>query len=217
MENKISFKFQIKNAWAHAWAFKSFRIQAIITLLCIISFSVIFYRFFEFVESRDGMKLNDYILTFLPAADVSWVVFAFLYSGIVFGIYFHLSHPKTILIIFQAYVIVTLLRVLTITLIPLEPPAGYIPLREPVVQLFTAGGKIISKDLFFSGHMSTILTLLFSTHRKNVKAFLLLSSIMIGSMVLIQHVHYTIDVIAAIPATYLVYFISKKYLAGKSY
>ncbi len=204
-------------AWEDAWKHASFRIQAIVTLVTVLSFTVIFNRFFDFVESRNGASLNDYLLELLPAYNVSWIVFFFLYSGIVFGLYYHLNHPKTILIAFQTYVLVTLMRICTITLIPLEPPAGYIPLKEPFVQLFTSGGRIISKDLFFSGHMSTILSLYFGSHRRYVREFLLLCSLMVGAMVLIQHVHYTVDVIFAVPSTFILYFFCRKYLGGKTY
>ena len=207
----------IVSAWQEAWKHPSFRFQSIITLIAVSSFTIIFSRFFDFVESRQGLFLNDFILDMLPAYNVSWIVFFFLYSGIIFGIYYHLREPKIILIIFQTYVLVTLVRICTITLIPLEPPLGYIPLREPFVQLFTSEGKIISKDLFFSGHMSTILSLFFASRRKYVRTFLLYCSLMVGTMVLIQHVHYTIDVIVAVPATYIIYIICKKYLGGKAF
>jgi hypothetical protein len=186
-------------------------------MLIVLSFIFIFGKFFDFVESRSGRHLNDYILNIIPSYDVSWTVFFFLYSGIFVGLYYHLIHPKTILVVFQTYLIVTLVRIGTITLFPLEPPAGYLPLREPFVQLFTTGNRIISKDLFFSGHMSTILSLYFGSHRKYVNAFLLFCSFMVGSMVMIQHVHYTIDVLFAIPATYLVYWFCKKFLGGKTF
>jgi hypothetical protein len=207
----------VKDSWAIAWKHRSFRVQFIITLLVVLSFSVVFNRFFDFVESRHGSSLIDFVLDYLPVYDVSWLVFFFLYSGILVGIYYHLNHPKTILIVLQTYVLVTLTRICTITLIPLEPPQDYLPLREPFVQLFTTDGKIISKDLFFSGHMSTILSLYFASHRKYVREFLMFCSMMIGVLVLIQRVHYTIDVIVAIPATFVMYYFSKNNLGGKSF
>ena len=173
--------------------------------------------FFDFVEARQGVLLNDYLLNYLPSYNVSMIVFFFLYSGIFIGIYYHLIHPKAILIAFQTYILVTLLRLLTITIVPLEPPIGYIPLREPFVQLFTSNGRIISKDLFFSGHMSTILSLYFSLHRKFVRIFLFFCSCMVGTMILLQHVHYTIDVIVAIPVTFMVYLFCKNHLGGRTF
>ncbi len=217
LKNSTSYLKQIADAWRHAWTFKSFRVQSFITLVVVISFTVIFNWFFDFIEARQGQMLGDYLLDYLPSYDVSWVVFFFLYSGIVFGVYYHLIHPKTILLAFQTYVLVTLVRICTITLWPLEPPVGYMPLREPFVQLFTSDGKIISKDLFFSGHMSTILSLYFASHRMYIKNFLFFCSVMIGTMVLLQHVHYTIDVIFAVPATWVVYYFCRRYLGGKAY
>ena len=215
--NTQSHKSRIISAWKTAWLHKAFRFQAILFLILVLSFTFIFKYFFDFVESRSGSYLNDPLLNTIPSYDVSWVVFFFLYSGILLGLWYHLAHPKTILITFQTYVLVTLVRLCTITLFPLEPPDGYIPLREPFVQLFTTDGNIISKDLFFSGHMSTILSLFFSSHRKYIRTFLLFCSFMIGAMVLLQHVHYTIDVIFAIPATYFIYYFCRNYLGGKTY
>jgi hypothetical protein len=208
---------RIAIAWREAWSHKSFRVQALVTLCAVLSFTFIFKYFFDFVEARSGSSLNDYVLGLFPSYNVSWIVFFFLYSGIFIGLWYHRAHPKTILIAFQTYVLVTLVRLGTITLFPLEPPAGYLPLREPFVQLFTSGGRIISKDLFFSGHMSTILSLYFASHRKYVRTFLFFCSCMIGVMVLVQHVHYTVDVIVAVPATYVIYLFSRKYLGGRTY
>ncbi len=210
-------KSRIIDAWKTAWLHKAFRFQAILFLILVLSFTFIFKYFFDFVESRSGSYLNDPLLNTIPSYDVSWVVFFFLYSGILLGLWYHIAHPKTILIAFQTYVLVTLVRLCTITLFPLEPPDGYIPLSEPFVQMFTTNGQIISKDLFFSGHMSTILSLYFSSHRKYIRTFLLFCSFVIGAMVLLQHVHYTIDVIVAVPATFVVYYFCRNYLGGKTY
>jgi len=210
-------KSYFAEAWREAWTHRSFRVQALITLVVVLSFTLIFNPFFEFVEARPGTLLNDIVLDILPAHDVALMIFFFLYSGIIIGLGYHMAHPRTILVAFQTYVIVTVVRLITITLVPLEPPTGYIPMQEPFVQLFTSGGKIISKDLFFSGHMSTILSLFFASHRKYIRTFLLFCSLLISVMLLIQHVHYTIDVLVAVPATYLIYLFCRKYLGGKTY
>ena len=128
--------------------------------------------------------------------------------------YTHRAHPKTVLIILQTYIIVTFVRMVTITLLPLEPPVGYLPLREPVVQFFTNGGKIISKDLFFSGHVSTVLSVYLGTHLPKTKSVLFVCVVAMCVLLLVQHVHYTVDVIAALPATWLVYKFCKKFLVG---
>lgn len=182
-----------------------------------LSFTVVFHHYFPFIESRAGKLLPDVVLDHIPSQDVSLFVFFFLYSGVIVGMITHLSHPKIILVAIQTYVLVTITRIVTIYFLPLEPPVGYVPLREPFVQLFTPGGQIISKDLFFSGHMSTILSLYFSTYRPLTKMYLLICSIAIGVLLLMQHVHYTIDVLFAVPATWVIFYCCKKYLGGKTY
>ena len=99
VKKKLSYKKEINTAWRNAWKHKAFRVQSIITLIVVLSFSVIFNRFFDFVESRSGATMNDFLLPLLPGYNVAWIVFFFLYSGIFIGLYYHLNHPKTILVI----------------------------------------------------------------------------------------------------------------------
>ncbi|MBK8363373.1 MAG: hypothetical protein IPL24_06690 [Bacteroidetes bacterium] len=201
-------------AWKGAMNNRQFRWQFIITLLVLSTFTFIFKHFFDYIESRTGTQLGDFLLDNIPAYNVSWGVFFILYSAIVIGMYTHRAHPKTVLIILQTYIIVTFVRMVTITLLPLEPPVGYLPLREPVVQFFTNGGKIISKDLFFSGHVSTVLSVYLGTHLPKTKSVLFVCVVAMCVLLLVQHVHYTVDVIAALPATWLVYKFCKKFLVG---
>ncbi|MBP6656612.1 MAG: hypothetical protein KA284_02080 [Bacteroidia bacterium] len=201
-------------AWKGAMNNRQFRWQFIITLLVLSTFTFIFKHFFDYIESRSGTQLGDFLLDNIPAYNVSWGVFFVLYSAIVIGMYTHRAHPKTVLIILQTYILVTFVRMVTITLLPLEPPVGYLPLREPVVQFFTNGGKIISKDLFFSGHVSTVLSVYLGTHLPKTKSVLFVCVVAMCVLLLVQHVHYTVDVIAALPATWLVYKFCKKFLVG---
>ncbi len=202
-------------AWKGAMNNLNFRIQFISTMLVLSTFTFIFTSFFDFIEARSGTLLNDFVLNNIPSYNVSWGVFLVLYSAIVVGIYAHRAHPKTVLIILQTYILVTFVRMVTITLLPLEPPIGYHPLREPVVQFFTNGGRIISRDLFFSGHVSTVMSVYLGTHIPKIKSFLFVCVIAICMLLLVQHVHYTIDVIVAIPATWLVFKFCKKFFGGK--
>lgn len=202
-------------AWKGAMNNLNFRWQFITTLLVLSTFTFIFTHFFDFIEARSGRHLNDFILDNIPSYNVSWGVFFVLYTAIVVGLYTHRAHPKTVLIILQTYILVTFVRMLTITLFPLEPPAGYVPLREPLVQFFTNGGRIISKDLFFSGHVSTVMSVYLGTHLPKTRSFLFVCVVAICFLLLVQHVHYTIDVIFAVPATWLVFKFCKKFFGGK--
>ena len=91
------------------------------------------------------------------------------------------------------------MRTISIYLVPLEPPIGMILLKDPVTIIFmsTPSGGYIVKDLFFSGHVSTVVLFFIVAVNRNVKALLLLLAFLIGTFILVQHVHYTIDVVAA--------------------
>jgi len=67
------------------------------------------------------------------------------------------------------------------------------------------GGKFLTKDLFFSGHTSIQFLSFLCLQKKSDKVLALISTILVASLVLVQHVHYTIDVLAAPLFTWLSY------------
>lgn len=200
-------------SWKQAWSNHYFRLQLILSVLIIISFGFIFPWFFDFLEAREGPQLRDRLLHLFPSADISWTIFFFLYTGIAIAMSQLIKLPVQLLIAFETYCLVTLLRMLSITLFPLNPPEGYIPLHEPFAQLFVNDHRIISKDLFFSGHMATICSLFFALANRRIRYIVLICIAGVALGVLVQHVHYTIDVLFAPVATFACYYISKKFIA----
>jgi len=58
-------------------------------------------------------------------------------------------------------------------------------------------GRLNLKDLFFSGHTAAILLFFFAVTRKKQKWLMLILSVIVAMGLLLQHVHYTIDVVVA--------------------
>jgi hypothetical protein len=199
--------------WSVVAARPYFQIQFITTLGVMLGLGFFFPWYFDFLESRNGPVINDWILNLIPATDVSWFTFFFLYMGLLIGVACNFFRPFHLLIAMQTYVLVTAMRIVTLYFFSLNPPAGYIELKDTVMSLFfTNDGRICSKDLFFSGHVSTILSVYFSVQQRAWKNGILLFAIMVGLLVLVQHVHYTIDVLVAPIATYGCYRVSKAIL-----
>lgn len=203
------------STWKYYWQKQGFRIQFLLFAAALFSFTFTFSYFFDFIEARSGKVLSDPVLSLLPATNVSVPVFSILYFCVISWLVTYIKDPKVLLAGMQTYFMVTILRMLTITLFPLEPPIDYIPLREPFVQLFTHQGRIISHDLFFSGHMTSILFCYYNSRKGFFKNIYLVSAFAIGILLMIQRVHYTIDIIAAPFFTWLCFRFSNKVLLAK--
>ncbi len=92
---------------------------------------------------------------------------------------------------------------ISIYLVALDPPDGLIKLIDPLTSLTYGGrGIFMTKDLFFSGHTSNLFMFYLCLQKRRDKLFVLLGCIIVAVLVLVQHVHYSIDVIAAFIITW---------------
>lgn len=202
---------KLSAVWREHWENPGFRLRFQWGLLVWILVLIAFPFFFRYIEQRQGWTPNDWLLDQLPSLDTSIPCFLVIWG--MFGLFFYraLFEPKWLLLFLWGFIVLSLMRFCTIYLLPLEPPARLIPLLDPISNLFY-GGKdaFITKDLFFSGHTSTQFLIFLCLPKKSDKIWALLATIAVGLMVLMQHVHYSMDVFAAPPLTYLVYLIAKR-------
>jgi hypothetical protein len=114
-----------------------------------------------------------------------------------------------LLLVLWTYILLSLSRFLSITLVPLDPPANLIGLADPLANTFY-GPKFVTKDLFFSGHTSSLFLLFLCLRNRTDKMLALAGTVMVGILLLVQHVHYTMDVLAAPVLTWLIYRLTQK-------
>lgn len=201
---------EIKKNWKEASANPAFRIRLYAGLIIWIAVLIAFPFFFDFIESRNGMVLNDYIINALPAYDVSVPTFLIIWSMFLLFLYRAIYNPQILLLFLWGFIFLSLSRIISIYLVPLNPPEQIIALRDPITNIFYGKNhSFITKDLFYSGHTSTQFLMFLCFQKKTDKTLAILSTIIVAILVLIQHVHYSIDVIAAPFLTYLVYLLSK--------
>jgi membrane-associated phospholipid phosphatase len=193
--------------WANSWQNKSFRILLIGGIGGLLAMVPFITGFFEYLEQRDGYQLNDFVLTSFNAYNVSVPTFLIIWSMIGFTLFRSIQYPETLLLVVWSYFLMLVGRTLTLLLVPLDPPAGLIELKDPLSTLYY-GSKFMTKDLFFSGHTATLFIMGLSMKHTTDRWILIISSVLIGILVLVQHVHYTIDVIAAFIFGYLFYRIA---------
>lgn len=162
-------------------------------------------------ETRtNGVVLNDVILANITPRDVSTLLFSVTWVCILSGLALLLRTPNGAMRVFWSVCIMSILRCTVMYLVPLEPPIGIIPLRDPFVEGAFYDNKILVKDLFFSGHTSNMVILTLLMDIKWIKTILGIASAAVGYLLMVQHVHYAIDVFAAPFFAYLAYRIAIK-------
>jgi len=97
------------------------------------------------------------------------------------------------------------MRMASLYLFTLEAPEGTIPLRDPFLTVFAYGKEVYVKDLFFSGHVSTLCILFLVEERKIIRQVILILTLIVAVLLAWQRVHYTLDVLAAPIVSWLVF------------
>ncbi len=196
--------------WKNAWMSSEFRVKFIVAGLIFIAIILFFPTFFATIERRNGILLDDWVLPYLPAVDVSVPTFLIIWLMTVWLLFRCVRDPSMALQFLCGIILLFCLRMIAIMLVPLDPPLGLIPLKDPLASIGYGGKVFIRKDLFFSGHTSVQFLIFLSLKKRTDKILALCATVAIGVLVLIQHVHYTIDVLGALPVAYCVAAWSKK-------
>jgi hypothetical protein len=205
-----------KQAWQQHLSNPAFRRMLIIGVTLILIILYIFPYFFQHIQNRHGKVISDPILGYLTPRDLSVPLFIVIWGISLLAIFRSIRNPRVLMTFIWAWIPITLCRFITITLFPLEPPAGLIGLIDPLSNHFY-GPRFITKDLFFSGHTSTVFLIALSLPRKIDKNIGLLGTFMVAAMLLIQHVHYTLDIVFAFPFGYFFWWLSEKILLRNAY
>jgi membrane-associated phospholipid phosphatase len=198
-------------SWSEAWQLKSFRNKTFVALVLVAIILLLLPYFFAFIEKREGMVLQDFVLERLPAMDVSIPTFVIIWSVVLLVFYRIYQNPSIFLVVAYGFILMCIARVLTISLLPLNPPPGLITLKDPIANIAYGGkGIFITKDLFYSGHTGNMFLFFLCLEAKWDKIIALAASFMVGILVMVQHIHYSVDVIAAFIFTYFIYLGAKK-------
>lgn len=195
----------IELRWRESLSSANFRNQAVLTSLFFVFCEQVSVSFIKAFELRQGLLIHDFILHFFVPRNLSVFIFGLTYPVIAITIILTIPYPDRFIKGFQAFSLLLLARVCAIYAVPLEPPLGMVLLRDPVGDFFLKDQFIITKDLFFSGHTSTLFLMLFIARQMWWKYFVFLACISVPLMLMMQHVHYSIDVFVAPFAAYTIY------------
>lgn len=183
-------------SWGEAWNNTAFRNRLFLGIGIMGLLAFFMPVFFAEIEQREGQVLDDALLKLIPSYDVSIMIFMVLYGGIVWLIRDVFRNSITFLMLLWAYIFLSVCRVVTISLVPLNPPAGLVEMWDPV-SVFFYHTNMITKDLFFSGHTSVLCLLALCQQNMQRKLIGFALTFLMAVLLLIQHIHYTVDILAA--------------------
>ena len=167
--------------------------------------------FFGHIEKRQGTLINDPVLAAVPPHNVSVLIFSVIWGMVLLTFSRALYKPSIYIIYCWALIPITITRFITISIVPLEPPIGLIPLTDPLTGVFY-GQALITKDLFFSGHIATLTLMFLCLEKRNDKIIGFLAALVVACLLVVQHIHYSIDILASPGITYICYRLTRKFL-----
>ena len=152
-----------------------------------------------YLEQRpEAVSIPDKLLDILPVADMSNVICLLTVAVPALVTYQHFFDGRGVAdveLFWLEYALCILIKTFTTFLLPLNVPKGYIPLTDPATHLFSRSETIFGKDLFFSGH--TVLMYLCCLHVTWYKLLVYSSMVVLPVLLMINRVHYTIDIAIA--------------------
>jgi hypothetical protein len=195
--------------WRLAWKEQKFKQLTLIGIVFFIITLISLPFFFNYIQQREGSQINDFLLNQIRPRNVSNLVFSIIWSMAVLTLIRCIQQPSIFLMFLWGFILLSFSRMISIIAVPLNPPDNLLELIDPISNTFY-GSKFVTKDLFYSGHTATQFLMFLCLKNKWDKLATLISTFLIGALVLVQHIHYTIDVLAAPILTYLVFILVKK-------
>ena len=211
-----SYTSPLLQRWKDAFYSSGYTTKLLTTIAIFVSGALQFPTYFRNIQKRQGIDLNDLLLNHIPFMDVSTYIFAIIYGLLIYMLFRILKHPDLFLLFALTFVIETVFRMTTIYLLPLNAPVNLVILHDTFAELLIYGdSEPVTKDLFFSGHTATMVMIWLFVRRPIEKTLAGVATFILAFLLLIQHVHYTVDVLGAFFFTYLSYLIAKQIVDKK--
>jgi len=173
------------------------RRQAVVSVAAVVAALVGLSVFLPWVETRPGVvELSDPVLERFAARDLSVPTFALIYGGILLGLVLLSRRPLDLMVALRGYAILAAFRIVMMWVTPLEVPPGAVRLHDPLIESL-GPAQVLTRDLFFSGHTSTMFLVAVSVRERWARGVLLIATVLVAALLLGQHAHYTVDVLVA--------------------
>ena len=107
--------------WKTAWQSKNYRTKLVLGLLLVAITLSLYPLFFDYIEQRNGVVLNDFFLQKLPSKNVSIPVFAIIWTMAALTLFRIFTGPRIALNATWCFLLIILSRAVSINLWHLNP------------------------------------------------------------------------------------------------
>ncbi len=163
-----------------------------------------------YVNSLPDTPVPDLILSNTRVYDVDLI---FVYGSVLLllvGIFIGAKHVRCVPFAFKSVALFTLIRSVFVSITHISAFPTHVVINSPFFNKEVFNGIFTGNDLFFSGHtgLPFLLALMFWEH-KTVRTIFLGFSILFAIVVLLGHIHYSIDVLSAYFITFSIFYLCK--------
>ncbi len=187
------------------WRKKDFLISSFFALMFLAGSLVINFYAGQYATERASNAVTDIILSNTPVFDLDGI---FVYGFVAFLVFVGclcVVEPKRIPFTLKSLALFVVIRSLFISLTHIGPFSTTALINSAIVKRFTFDG-----DLFFSAHTGIpFLMALIFWDTVYLRLLFIMSSVFFGIVVLLAHLHYSIDVLSAFFITYTIYHIAE--------
>lgn len=205
MKEENIFKEKVKSWGREIWEHKYVLTISILFLIVSIFLDILAGTY---ADKKASIPVTDLILDSIPTINLSFIfsygVTLMILVGLTYTLFFKV---RELHIVIGQFSLLVLIRSFFVTLTHLRRPT------EAVVNAYLSHVPrifIFENDLFFSGHVAIAFLGFLLFRKEKIGIFFLIMTPIMALTVLFMHVHYSIDVFAALFITYGSYKIGQR-------
>ncbi len=185
------------------WRYYASLLEAIILFIISVFVTHLASRYAAISASN---YVEDVILSNTPVFNFEYIFVQGAIMMTLFVVVLCFFFRKTAPFLIKAVSFFMIIRAMFVSLTHLGAYPTKLTLDSPMLNFITTGN-----DLFFSGHtgLPFLIALIFWDHLY-IRSLFLAASVVFGAIVLLSHLHYSIDVFAAFFITYTIYHMAIK-------
>jgi len=188
---------------------KRFLLSTLFSFVLLVAVLIFNFYAATYATRIASNPVTDIVLSNIPVFDVDGFFLYGFMAFCLFSVILCLLKPKEIPFVFKNVALFVFIRAIFLTLTHIGPYPSQLLITFDSTLL---KGFIFSGDLFFSAHtgLPFLMALIFW---KNVylRVLFIVTSFFFGAIVLLGHIHYSIDVLAAFFITDSIYHLAERF------